>query len=203
MALLDVKTRQTYLKKLGFYKGEIDGSVGPLTKQAYKDLQNKYFTRAKDKDGIYGTNTDILLKSAYNCKDSKNFKLTEFRCGCGAKYCTGYPAVVNKNLVENLQTLRSHYGKSITITSGLRCVTHNKNIGGVTGSSHTKGMASDIYIAGGQSNSHTGRVAIVDYWDTLSNAKYAYCNGYMKYVNQSSKVYNSSSMGNAVHCNVK
>lgn len=202
MALLDVKTRQKYLKELGFYTGEIDGVVGPLTKQAYKNLQNKYFSRGKDKDGIYGTNTDILLRSAYNFIGVKNFKLTEFKCKCGTKYCTGYPVVVNKYLVENLQKLRDKYCKSITITSGLRCATHNKNQGGVTGSSHTKGTAADIYI-NTQSNSHSGRVAIVDYWDTLSNSKYAYCNNYMKYVGQKSTAYKSSTMGNATHVNVK
>lgn len=202
MALLDIKTRQKYLKELGFYTGNVDGVVGTLTKQAYKNLQNKYFTRAKDKDGLYGNNTDILLRSAYNFKDVANFKITEFKCKCGGKYCTGYPAVISKSLADNLQVMRNKYGKSITITSGLRCSTYNKQIGGVSGSSHTKGSAADIYISG-QSNTHTGRVALVNYWDTLSNAKYAYCNGYMKYVGKSSTVYNSKTMGNATHVNVK
>lgn len=201
MALLDIKTRQKYLKELGYYTGEVDGLWGTLSKEATTKLQNTYFTRAKDKDGIYGNNTDILLRSVYNCKDAKNFKVTEFKCKCGGKYCTGYPAEINKNLVATLQTLRNKYGKAITITSGLRCTDWNKKQGGVSGSSHTKGKATDIYISG-QSDSHNGRVAIVDYWDTLPNAKYAYCNNYMKYVGQKSTVYKSSTMGNATHVNV-
>lgn len=201
MALLNIKTRQTYLKELGYYTGEIDGKWGPLSKQATQGLQNDYFIRSKDRDGIYGNNTDILLKCVYNCKDVKNFKVTEFKCKCGQKYCTGYPAVIDKNLVVNLQNLRNKYGKAITITSGLRCSTWNSKQGGVSGSSHTKGKATDIYISG-QSDSHNGRVAIVDYWDTLANAKYAYCNNYMKYVGQKSTVYKSSTMGNATHVNV-
>lgn len=203
MALLDIKTRQRYLKDLGFYKGETDGHAGPLTRQAYKSLQSAYFARAKDKDGYYGPNTDILLKSVWNCKDATNFKVTEFKCKCGSKYCTGYPAVVDKNLVDNLQKLRDKYGKSITVTSGLRCKTHNQRIGGSATSNHLKGKAADIYISGGKSNTHDGRKEIVNYWDTLPNSKYAYCNNYMKYVGKNSTIYRSSTMGNATHVNVK
>lgn len=64
MSLLSKKKRQQYLQFLGFYKGEIDGKIGPLTKQAYIDLQACYFDRVKDIDGKYGKNTDILLKNA-------------------------------------------------------------------------------------------------------------------------------------------
>lgn len=199
---LNIKTRQKYLKELGFYTGTIDGLVGNLTRQAYKRLQDTYFIRDKDKDGIYGKNTDNLLKSVYTCKDIPNFNVQEFKCGCGGKYCTGYPVALSKSLIENLQTLRIHYGRSITVTSGLRCPSYNKKVGGVTNSEHTKGRACDIYISG-QSDSYNGRVEIVNYWNTLPNVKYSYCNGYMKYVGQKSKYYYSSTMGNATHVNVK
>lgn len=202
MALLSIKTRQKYLKELGFYTGEIDGIEGRLTKKAYLGLQTTYFSKKKDCDGVYGKNTDILLRSAYNLKDSQNFELREFRCGCGGKYCTGYPAVVDANLVKNLQKLRSHYEKSVSITSGLRCKIHNSKIGGVKNSSHTKGKAVDIYV-NNQSATLDGRKSIVDFWDLLPNSKYAYCNGYMKYVDKKATVYVSKTMGNATHVNVK
>ncbi|MBQ2135410.1 MAG: peptidoglycan-binding protein, partial [Clostridia bacterium] len=64
--MLSIKERQTYLKHLGFYFGNIDGIVGPKTKTAYKSLQKTFFIREKDIDGIYGKNTDILLQNAYN-----------------------------------------------------------------------------------------------------------------------------------------
>ncbi len=201
MSLLDIKTRQSYLKELGFYTGEIDGSAGPLTRQAYRSLQNKFFKRAKDKDGSYGPDTDKLLRSVWNCHDIKNFKVTEFRCPCGN--CTGYPAEVNRNLVLNLQKVREHYGKSIIITSGLRCPAYNKRVGGISNSNHLIGKSADIYITGGQSNSYSGRKGIVDYWDTLENAKYAYFNGYIKYAGKRSSVCYSKTMGNATHVNVK
>lgn len=202
MALLSIKTRQKYLKELGFYTGKVDGIEGHLTKQAYLGLQTTYFSRKKDRDGLYGKNTDILLRSAYNLRNSQNFNLQEFKCKCGGKYCTGYPAVVDENLVNDLQKLRAHYDKSVTITSGLRCKTYNAKIGGVKNSSHTKGKAVDIFV-NKQSANLEGREAIVDFWDTLPNAKYAYCNGYMKYVGKKATIYNSKTMGNATHVNVK
>lgn len=201
--MLNLKTRQKYLKELGLYKGEVDNSEGSLTKKAYRALQDKYFIRKKDKDGIYGKNTDILLQSAYNCRKAKYFKLSEFKCGCKGNNCTGYPTVIKQSLVSNLDTLRKKYDNPITITSGLRCTVYNRKVGGVSNSEHTKGRAVDIYIAGGQSSTHKKRTEIVDYWDTLANSKYAYCNGYMKYVGGKPMVYKSKTMGNATHVNVK
>ena len=200
--LLSVKKRQTYLKELGYYKGEIDGIAGKQTKKAYKDLQNDYFTRKKDKDGVYGTNTDILLRCVYNCKDLKHFKVTEFKCGCKTKYCTGYPVELNVDLLNCLDDLRGDFGKSITITSGMRCKTHNKKVMGSTGSRHPKGKAVDIFMKT-QSSTHKGRKELVDYWiENYSNSRYAYCNGYGRTKSNISYP-KSSTMGNAVHIDVK
>jgi hypothetical protein len=77
-------------------------------------------------------------------KLSKNFSSTEFDChgnGCCSK------TLINETLVEYLQKIRDHFGKSIIITSGYRCATHNKNIGGATGSRHSKGDAADIVVS--------------------------------------------------------
>lgn len=200
--LLSVKKRQEYLKVLGYYKGAIDGKVGPQTKKAYKDLQEDYFTRKKDIDGKYGKNTDILLRSAYNCRDLKYFKLEEFKCQCGGKYCTGYPVELNRDLVIDLDDLRKHYGKSTTIRSGLRCSKHNKAVGGASGSRHTKGKACDIYIKN-VSNSHKGRKGIVDYWiTTYASSRYAYCDDYAR--TKTSTTYpNVNTMGSSTHIDVK
>ena len=53
---------------------------------------------------------------------------------------------------ENLQALveqvldpaRERYGKPIRVTSGFRCLVHNKTVGGVPNSQHVKGEAADI-----------------------------------------------------------
>lgn len=198
--MLNVRTRQTYLKELGFYKGNIDGIEGKLTREAYKGLQSKYFTRAKDIDGIYGKNTDTLLQSAYNCKDSRYFNLKEFKCKCGGKYCTGYPAIVNRDLVVYLNDLRSKYGKSITITSGLRCSKWNSIQGGAILSRHKSGKAADILM-----NNYYNlacRQSIINTWIIdYANSRYAYCNGYFR--NKSKSGYISvPSMGTSTHVDV-
>lgn len=146
MSLLSKKNRQEYLKYLGFYNGEIDGKVGPLTKQAYLDLQACYFDRPKDIDGKYGKNTDILLRNAYNVKKyCKDFKLSEFKCGCGRKYCTGYPAVLDPELLYSLQFLRDLFKQPLVVTSGLRCKKYNsKLIGSSKNSRHLLGRAVDF-----------------------------------------------------------
>ena len=202
MSLLSVKKRQEYLKILGYYTGKIDGIVGKLTKQAYLDLQKDYFTRKKDIDGVYGKNTDILLRSVFNCRDLKYFKLEEFKCKCQGKYCTGYPAELQRDLVVNLDSLRKHYGKSTTITSGMRCSKWNKLQGGSNNSRHKSGKACDIYISG-ISTTHIGRKGIVNEWiDTYSESRYSYCDDYAR--TKSKTTYqNVELMGNATHGDIK
>lgn len=200
--MLDIKTRQTYLKELGMYSGAIDGIEGKGTKNGYKLLQNKYFTRARDKDGIYGNNTDILLQSAHNVlHNCKHFTLTEFRCKCGAKYCTGYPAVVDSYLAKDVESMRTKYG-AIGITSGLRCKTWNKLVGGVAGSAHTKGKAVDIFNKNISYNLNNRKSAI-DYFLTLPNSAMGYCNGYMHWKGSSPRNYKSGTMGISTHLQVK
>lgn len=199
--MLSIRDRQTYLKYLGLYKGSIDGIEGRLTKEGYKSLQNKFFTRKSDRDGKYGRNTDMLLVNAYNVKKyTKNFSLSEFKCGCNTKYCTGYPAYLNINLLRNLQTMRNNYG-AITITSPLRCGKHNANIGGVAGSYHTKGKALDLYNVR-FSSSFTNRKYAIEKWLLLPKANMAYQNGYMHYKGKSVTGYNAPNMGNVIHVQV-
>jgi peptidoglycan hydrolase-like protein with peptidoglycan-binding domain len=56
--------------------------------------------------------------------------------------------LIDEQLVTYLQKIRDHFGKSITITSGYRCPTHNSRVGGATGSRHSKGQAADIVVDG-------------------------------------------------------
>lgn len=206
--MLSIRERQTYLKYLGLYKDDkgndakIDGIEGRFTKRGYKLLQDKYFTRKSDRDGgKYGRNTDMLLVNAYNVKKyTKNFSLSEFKCGCNTKYCTGYPAYLNVNLLKNLQTMRNNYG-AITITSPLRCSKHNANIGGVAGSYHTKGKALDLYNVR-FSSSFTNRKYAIEKWLLLPKANMAYQNGYMHYKGKGVTGYNAPKMGNVIHVQV-
>lgn len=200
--MLSVKQRQEKLKFLGFYKGAIDGIEGVKTKRAYYDLQKWGFFRAKDKDGKYGSNTEKLLENAYNVKKyTKNFDLKKDKlyCRCKGKYCTGYPAILNVDLLKNLQAERDKWGAT-TVTSGLRCSKWNSIQKGSSGSRHKIGKAVDY------KNRHTLTLArrkeVINYWMTLNNSRYSYCNGYYRNGSKSgTKV--AKGMGTSVHGDIK
>ena len=88
------------------------------------------------------TNT---YKKGQKTKLSENFNSSEFDCH-GSGCCS--ETIINPKLVEYVQQIRDHFGKSITVTSGYRCPTHNKRVGGATGSRHSKGDAADIVVSG-------------------------------------------------------
>lgn len=76
-----------------------------------------------------------------------NFSLPEF----ASKDGSAFPEEVKSNLVilaNQLEVLRKHFGKPITVTSGYRSEAHNLRIGGEKNSFHVKGMAADIKIEG-------------------------------------------------------
>lgn len=202
--MLNIKTRQQYLKNLGLYKGKIDKIEGKLTKEAYLKLQKKYFPK-QEQDGIYGKNTEILLRNAERVRIyTKNFKLEEFKCGCKSKYCTGYHKLLNKTLLKYIQSVRDKYG-STTITSGLRCPRFNTICGGASFSKHMEGKALDFYNEG--TRTYTKRVELIKWFIKKINATYAYCYKYGKTkwttYTGSHPSCNYPEMGNAVHIDVK
>lgn len=78
-----------------------------------------------------------------NKKLSTNFKVKEFACTDGSD-----PIFIDSNLVNVLQKIRTHFGKSVTITSAYRTPGRNKAVGGQTYSQHLYGKAADIKING-------------------------------------------------------
>lgn len=75
-------------------------------------------------------------------KLSKNFTVREFACSDGSD-----TVLIDTRLVELLQKIRDHFGKSVRITSGYRTKIYNAKIGGVANSYHVKGMAADIVVS--------------------------------------------------------
>lgn len=73
---------------------------------------------------------------------SPNFSSSELECKCKNPTCVEQR--ISKDLVDSLQKLREEYNQSITITSGYRCLTHNRAIGSVDTSQHVPGNAVDI-----------------------------------------------------------
>lgn len=83
------------------------------------------------------------LKKDGNKKLSANFKVREFACKDGSD-----KVLVDTDLVNLLQKIRSHFNKAVKITSGYRTASHNKKVGGTKNSYHLVGMASDIQVTG-------------------------------------------------------
>lgn len=70
-----------------------------------------------------------------------HFNVQEFRCKCGRNHDT----LVSEELTEKLEKLRDSLNCSkIIITSGYRCPSHDKNVGGTGSGQHTKGTAADF-----------------------------------------------------------
>lgn len=76
---------------------------------------------------------------------SPHFNVQEFKCKCGKEH----EILIAEELVEKLEKLYSALNCSkIIVTSGYRCVAHDKNVGGSGSGQHTKGNAADICCYG-------------------------------------------------------
>lgn len=76
-------------------------------------------------------------------KLSSNFRVKEFACNDGSD-----AVFVAPKLVMVLQSIRSHFGKSVTINSGYRTPAYNEKVGGAAQSQHCYGTAADITVKG-------------------------------------------------------
>ncbi len=86
---------------------------------------------------------EFSLKNSGDMNLSANFKVKEFACRDGTD-----KVLIDVDLVAKLQDLRTYLNKPITITSGYRTDSYNKQCGGADNSYHLKGQAVDIYCSG-------------------------------------------------------
>lgn len=187
MALLTVAERKTRFKYIGL------GEYNPAN---IKKLQKQYM-RPKDVDGVYGINTDRVLRHVYNVKKcTKNFSPEEFKCECGGKYCTGYPTYMKQVELKNLQSIRTHFAKPMKITSGMRCSKYNNSLrGSLKGTSkHLTGYAADYYIAG-VTDTLANRKKAIAWIKKLPNHGYTYGNG----INSNGVNLSAAYMGACLH----
>ena len=165
MTLLQI---QCLLQYLGYYTITVDGIWGPGSEQATRDFQK---AEGLEVDGIPGKLTqaallDAVAKSRFKpkeiqaetdndgaeelwWKEIRYFTREEFRCKCGGKYCNGFPAEPQEGMVRAIDNVREHFGKAFTPNSGVRCPTHNANVGGVSNSRHPEKTAAQVlaYLA--------------------------------------------------------
>jgi uncharacterized protein YcbK (DUF882 family) len=55
---------------------------------------------------------------------------------------------VDVTLIQILEELRRHFDTPITVTSGVRCKSHNSASGGSVFSKHLEGKAADVLLKG-------------------------------------------------------
>lgn len=188
MALLKVDGRKRRFKYLGY---------GDYNKANILKFQRLAFPNDKSQwDGIYGTHTDNALRTFYNtkkCCPTGNFQPEEFKCDCG--HCCGYPSFLKQVQLKHLQKIRDHYGKPMTITSGLRCSYENNRCGGVPNSGHMRGYATDFYMKG-VTETVSQRADALKWIVKQPNHEFTY--GAHMYDSEG-KYREASGMGNAMH----
>ena len=180
---MTIQQIQNLLQYLGYYTMKVDGISGPGTTAAVKAFQAD---NGLDADGIPGQLTqkalvDAVAKGRFKPSDRpqegqggafwsdiKYFTREEFRCKCGGKYCNGFPAEPQEGMVRAIDQVRKHFGKAFTPNSGVRCPTHNANVGGVSNSRHLYGKAVDFRVPGKTA------AQVLDYISTLPGLGYCY-----------------------------
>jgi uncharacterized protein YcbK (DUF882 family) len=75
---------------------------------------------------------------------TQHFNLSELDCKCTECNVTQ----IDSELLYALEKLRKKIPTPIHITSGYRCESHNKAIGGAENSEHTLGKAVDVVVHG-------------------------------------------------------
>lgn len=189
MALFSEKSRKAKFDALG---------LGEYNKENIKKLQKKYL-RPQDVDGVYGVDTDRLLRHLYNVKlCAPDFKPTEFKCECGGRYCTGYPTYMKRVELRHIQAIRDHYDRPMLVTCGLRCKTYNSKLSGsVSNSLHLVGRAVDFYMQG-VTDTLANRKRAIRWIKARPHHHYTYGNG----INSNGYRIYAPYMGNALHTDV-
>ena len=98
--------------------------------------------------------------------DIKYFKRSVYACKCGK--CGGFPVEPHEKLVRAEDKVRDHFGSPAHNSSGIRCETHNANVGGVANSRHLYGKAVDFRVDG------KSAAQVLEYVQKLPEIRYAY-----------------------------
>lgn len=165
---MTVKQKQHLLAYLGYYTGIVDGDWGPLSQGATEAFQRDYqltvdgvfgdATAQRIREVIYNQEAPVVAENATTTPDSTTgtfwdeiefFTREEFRCQCGGKYCNGFPAEPQEDMVRAVDEIRRRLGVPVQIVdaggSGVRCPVHNANVNGAANSNHLYGKAADLH----------------------------------------------------------
>lgn len=150
---MTTEQRQLLLAFLGLYEGNIDGIWGKLSQRAMEQFQQEQglpvgeFTdetgrKLQEAVGSWKGNADWWEKIRF-------FDREEFRCTCGGRGCSGFPAEPRERLVRNAEAARKYFGKAAIVSSGVRCRLRNSELpGSAANSLHLSGRAMDFCVRG-------------------------------------------------------
>lgn len=163
---MTIQQKQCLLCYLGHYDGAIDGIWGPKSEMAEAQFRQAH--------GLSGDASleEALLEAIQREPENwwngiVHFRREEFACKCG-QFCDGWPAEMDRRVVEAADAVRTHFGAAAIVSSGLRCPRHNANVGGVSNSRHMQGKAMDFRISG-----KTAR-EVLSFVQQLPQIRYAY-----------------------------
>lgn len=143
--------KQCLLMYLGYYTGTVDGIWGEKSKKATRIFREENGMEAKElfDDQAEKKILEVIASRRESSwwEEIQNFTEAEFACKCKT-YCNGYPARVQRQLVEVAQRTRNHFASAVIVSSGVRCNQHNRNVGGVSNSRHLTGRAMDFCVQG-------------------------------------------------------
>ena len=173
---MTIRQKQHLLGYLGYYTGAVDGIWGNGSRQAVTEFQKDNGLKA---DGIFGEETEKRIlgvicsgekpDAADFWEEIRYFRREEFRCTCGGRGCDGFPAEPRERLVRNAETVRSHFGKAVIVSSGVRCPLRNSELpGSAENSLHLSGRAMDFAVSG------VGAQTVLAYVRTLPQVHEAY-----------------------------
>lgn len=149
--------KQHLLAYLGFYTAAVDGIWGPQSEKATRDFQAAYMETA---DGSFGSQTqkrilEVIVGDEQQeqpedfWEEIRFFRREEFRCTCGGRGCSGFPAEPAERLIRNAESARVHFGAVADVSSGVRCALRNSELPGSAGNSlHLRGKAMDFRVRG-------------------------------------------------------
>lgn len=175
--------QQLLLAYLGYDPGPLDGIPGPKTRGALSAFQPDYGLPATGQPddttckmlvaAVAGTAVKVERPQTVDWwEDIRYFKRSEFACKCGR--CGGFPVEIDMNMVKIADKIRAKIGKPITVNSGLRCKTHNANVGGVSNSQHLYGKAADLGCSSGCTPAQMASIAEEIMGDTGGIGIYAW-----------------------------
>lgn len=174
---MNEKQVQCLLTFLGYDCGGIDGIFGPKTRAAMQAFQSAWALARTEKPDVHTQTALIQAVAVWKTPPAEvadpwegiqYFTPAELRCKCGGQFCGGFPAAPERRLLLLADRVRGHFGAPVTVSSGVRCETHNRNVGGVENSRHLKGKAMDFRVAGQKAED------VLEYVKAQKEVRYAY-----------------------------